>query len=43
MKRKNRSEQKPVNVFSVIFCSSDSSEDVKDDPESDDEFEVDDK
>ena len=28
--------------MSVIFCSSDSSEDVKDDPESDDELEVDD-
>ena len=41
--KKTEANKKPVNVLSVIFCSSDSSEDVKDDPESDDELEVDDK
>ena len=41
-KKKTEANKKPVNVLSVIFCSSDSSEDVKDDPESDDELEVDD-
>ena len=41
--QKTEANNKPVNVLSVIFCSSDSAKDVEYDPESDDELEVDDK